>query len=162
MDCPKCLGKLETREIEEEKTLVDKDLAGAAEFYTLEYDQCFVCGGVWLDKGELEKIVADGITVIHSDSMGKDLDKEMDKKIGKCPRCGVVMKKEPFDEGYSITIDKCEKCGGVWLDPTEIDRIESINSIKSHKKGFFKRVLEVLKKRERDQEGEGTEEEQKE
>jgi Zn-finger nucleic acid-binding protein len=41
MTCPKCNGNLRTKERE-----------------GVEIDICEGCGGIWLDKGELEKIVA--------------------------------------------------------------------------------------------------------
>ena len=41
MNCPKCEGELRTRTTDD-----------------VEIDECSACGGIWLDKGELEKIVA--------------------------------------------------------------------------------------------------------
>ena len=37
-----------------------------------------------------------------------------------CPRCGSPLKESRFDE---ITIDACEKCGGVWLDAGELQQL---------------------------------------
>jgi uncharacterized protein len=43
MHCPKCGHKLNT-----------------IRYVDVEIDRCFACGGVWLDDGELEKVVAYG------------------------------------------------------------------------------------------------------
>ena len=52
MKCPKCVGKLQEKNIEVEEIREDgKD----KKRYYLTVDQCFVCGGVWFDKGELNR-----------------------------------------------------------------------------------------------------------
>ncbi len=38
----------------------------------------------------------------------------------KCPRCNIGMEKKTKQ---GITIDKCKKCGGLWLDKGEIERL---------------------------------------
>lgn len=117
MDCPKCIGKLG------EVSIRIDNLAKAATD-ELNLDQCFVCGGVWFDAGELEKYLADKLTFVDSPSVGEDLRKELDQKTGKCPRCGVAMSKQPAPKDSSVTIDCCPKCRGIWLDNTEVDRLE--------------------------------------
>lgn len=39
-----------------------------------------------------------------------------------CPADGAVLAKQI---AYSVIIDKCPQCGGVWLDPGELERIDS-------------------------------------
>jgi len=38
----------------------------------------------------------------------------------RCPRCNVVMKKVRKQD---VIIDVCKKCGGIWLDDKEIDKL---------------------------------------
>ena len=38
----------------------------------------------------------------------------------KCPRCDGTLKESKFAE---VTIDSCEKCGGVWLDSGELEKL---------------------------------------
>ena len=38
----------------------------------------------------------------------------------KCPRCDGSLKENKFEE---VTIDTCEKCGGVWLDSGELEQV---------------------------------------
>ena len=40
--------------------------------------------------------------------------------IIKCPRCDIAMLKK---SRQGLTIDKCRKCGGIWLDKGEIQKI---------------------------------------
>jgi len=145
MDCPKCVGRLGKKEIVIDKTHDPdvKELQGAALESTLEIDQCFVCGGVWFDKGELDKYTSERLTLIDAPTVGRGLDKKLDQKEGKCPRCKVVLKKEPYTKEPSITLDVCEKCGGLWLDSTEIDRVERANK---EKLGFLATFMKGFKR----------------
>jgi len=124
MDCPKCLGRLEKTKITVRATSELKELQGSTRSYELEIDKCFVCDGVWFDQGELKKYLSDQIDIIDSPSKGKETNKEMDEKHGNCPKCLVIMKKSEAPKLSEMTIDTCEECQGIWLDPTEIDRLE--------------------------------------
>jgi ribosomal protein L37AE/L43A len=37
-----------------------------------------------------------------------------------CPRCGGSLKESKFED---VSIDTCEKCGGVWLDAGELQQL---------------------------------------
>jgi Zn-finger nucleic acid-binding protein len=37
-----------------------------------------------------------------------------------CPRCGAALKGSEFE---GVSIDSCEKCGGVWLDSGELEQL---------------------------------------
>lgn len=90
----------------------------------LEVNQCFLCAGVWFDKGELEKYLAERVRLIGSTDEAAFVSKATDDKVGKCPRCNVEMKKERAPKDSSVTIDRCGQCGGVWLDDVETDKLE--------------------------------------
>ena len=38
----------------------------------------------------------------------------------KCPRCDGSLKETKFED---VSIDRCEKCGGVWLDSGELEQL---------------------------------------
>ena len=38
----------------------------------------------------------------------------------QCPRCDGTLKEGKFEE---VSIDKCDKCGGVWLDSGELEQL---------------------------------------
>lgn len=38
----------------------------------------------------------------------------------KCPRCDGSLKETKFED---VSIDTCEKCGGVWLDSGELEQL---------------------------------------
>ena len=43
----------------------------------------------------------------------------------QCPRCDGVLKESPFD---GVLIDTCDKCGGVWLDASELEQVVKRNA----------------------------------
>ena len=99
-ECHKCWVEMEKKEI---------DVFGP----NIIIDVCPKCHGIWLDKGELEKILKD-----------RKLTNYLTKHIGTksrspmvCPRCGMTM---DFEKADDIDVDVCLYCGGVWLDEREI------------------------------------------
>ena len=38
----------------------------------------------------------------------------------KCPKCGESLKERSFQK---IEIDQCTGCGGIWLDPGELEQV---------------------------------------
>jgi len=125
MDCPKCVGVLKARKI------------GAKDPITV--DACFVCGGIWFDKDELELLVNKEIfdTVefnleaepLADDDLRKQVD--LDKKEAICPRCSGNKKmiKKASERNKNVTIDFCESCGGIWLDSGEFAKISKRSPI---------------------------------
>jgi Zn-finger nucleic acid-binding protein len=55
------------------------------------------------------------------------------EKIINCPKDQVPMIKKT---SQGITIDKCKKCGGIWLDKGEIENI--VKKIEAHQKKMAK------------------------
>ena len=104
MNCPKC-----------EKPLEKKTLQ------SVKVDACPSCSGSWFDAKELAYLV----------KTWKDLP---DLKKGKpdkwreapfnCPKCGVRLIEFYYDrEADTILVEMCEKCRGIWLDDSELQRI---------------------------------------
>ena len=122
MKCPKCVGKLKEKIIENVKANV-----------------CWVCEGIWFDEGELEKvIVADSKNLKFIDLDREELDgkeasglyKELDAAIGKCPKCTEEIKLERTNCPKGIFVDICPKCEGVWLDGGEIKKMRDRTLVK--------------------------------
>ena len=51
----------------------------------------------------------------------------------QCPRCDGSLKETKIEE---VTIDTCDKCGGVWLDSGELEQLTT----KKDAGGWFKRL----------------------
>ncbi len=93
------------------------------EWAEVEIDYCLRCGGVWLDAGELELLLAGSLT----DSKAREhflaafhhVTKTGEKKR-KCPRCHKVMAKVQYGQELPVLFDKCVKEHGIFLDQGEL------------------------------------------
>jgi len=88
----------------------------------ISYDVCEVCGSLWLDASELDKMAFQvaGSIEYCSDNKVKDVS----EATRNCPRCdGVELDKVYFLEHTDILLDRCGHCGGYWLDGGEMDLI---------------------------------------
>lgn len=90
-------------------------------FDEMSYDICHSCGSLWLDNGELDKMafqVQGSIEYCSKDKMDKQ---EKDKE---CPRCEkVYLVKVKFVGLEEIILDRCDNCGGFFLDGKELELI---------------------------------------
>jgi Zn-finger nucleic acid-binding protein len=87
-------------------------------------ERCPECNGVWFEAGDLETYLNEGRRVIDSWAIDPERMREFDLATGICPRCGVAMDKAQAPSDPLITIDRCGKCQGSWLDTIELDRLE--------------------------------------
>jgi Zn-finger nucleic acid-binding protein len=87
-----------------------------AEYGSVEIESCAVCGGVWLDKGELEAIV--GCPSPKKDKPDSDLGPpELD-----CPICVGKLARDRYGR-TEVVVDKCPHGDGTWLDAGELEQI---------------------------------------
>ena len=107
MNCPKC----KTAELTPET------------FDNTEIDRCPRCAGMFLDRGELEQMIANQAGALADNPEFTVLSDKHDMMIGKCPRCEVNM--EPTMGPANMRIDKCAQCEGVFLDQGELSAIRN-------------------------------------
>ena len=106
----------------------DGSLLAKATMLGLELDKCHACDGIWCDRGELERL---------RDSKLPEIEEAIERKYGnpkpveggltgymRCPRCGDA---RLFSYRYTyirpVTVDRCERCHGIWLDKGELSLI---------------------------------------
>lgn len=122
LNCPKCIGKLEEKQVE-----------------GIKVDICWVCEGIWFDKGELDKVLEadskdfNNIDVDRGQLDGKEvaaMQAELDTKPGICPRCQGKTALERIDYEGKAYVDICKKCEGLWLDAGEIHTLRKRAMVK--------------------------------
>jgi len=118
MDCPKCVGKLEKKKVE-----------------NVELDACTVCEGIWFDAGELEAVIKadstdrfDYIDVGREEFDGAEIAASgvnLNDKKGRCPRCddSTDLVQTQYERDEKLKIDMCPKGHGIWLDGGEIQTL---------------------------------------
>lgn len=139
IDCPRCNVVTTRREV---------SIFGP----NVIIDICPKCEGIWLDKGELGKLVKDRKLVNY---LTKDIGTQSKSKL-ICPRCGGLMDLEYAED---IEVDVCLTCNGVWLDKGELkglraksmvgfegDKVEKAverweDHVKKSRGSFFKRLF---------------------
>jgi Zn-finger nucleic acid-binding protein len=85
----------------------------------LQLDWCRLCGGLWFDGGEVEKLTTyKNIPKKLTHPMAYDYS---EKKVAEgerfCPRCNDVMKVVDYQ---GVNVDVCMKCQGIWFDRYEL------------------------------------------
>tara|TARA_B100001248_G_C27398864_1_gene468067 strand:+ start:6504 stop:7019 length:516 start_codon:yes stop_codon:yes gene_type:complete len=116
MKCPRC--KIEN-------SLVPEIYEG------VEIDRCHQCQGVWLDDGELVKIMQS-----EEESFSPELIQQAiaaaftgipeaeTQSHETCPRCDAALKAVNYAYSSGVVIDRCPEQHGLWLDNQEIDKIQ--------------------------------------
>jgi hypothetical protein len=99
----------------------------------IEVDHCPSCGGLWLDRGELEKLGTRSQTELDDlrELLGVNpkIPPVPDETTVHCPACEGKLKELRFG---NILIDFCDTCRGLWLDKGEFDA--ALKHIKEHGK----------------------------
>ena len=108
MNCPKCQKTALTRTTES----------------GVELDYCTDCGGIWFDKGELQKVIDERIELTFDTVRSSETPMTMDYKTALCPVCGQVLSKIPDTKAVGIILDQCPSCKGLWLDGGEFKRVK--------------------------------------
>lgn len=106
INCPKCSSE----------ALVETPVLG-----NIPLDVCPGCSGVWFGKGELEALLK------QSPGGGSaDLDLINAKAEGRvCPSCKIKMSHGGLVNPL-LLVDKCQSCGGIWLDARELDLVKKL------------------------------------
>lgn len=104
--CPKC----------DSETLVKTEELG-----NIPLDVCPGCHGIWFDKGELEALLRQSQGDVGA---GFELISPKPDMLG-CPRCKSKMSRGGLVNPL-LVVDKCEACGGVWLDPRELALLKKL------------------------------------
>lgn len=99
-------------------TFMQKEQIGGP--HGVAIDRCGHCGALWLDKGELEKIIAMKAAK-HAD-IGPFTNDRYIKPLGAltCPRDGSIMTEIADSKQKHVLIMLCSDCGGKLLDSGEL------------------------------------------
>ncbi|HCE45703.1 MAG TPA: hypothetical protein DET40_19345 [Lentisphaeria bacterium] len=113
------------------------------EFNRIEIDFCHLCGGVWLDEGELEMLLQpDNTGAMAVSGLMADL-KKSDRPAGKrkCPVCRKTMNPVELSIEPVVEIDKCIYNHGLWFDKGELEQIMSSTGAAGKMSAFLNSVF---------------------
>ena len=110
MNCPKCDGTL-----------------GPIQVELVELDFCMGCKGSWFDAGEVSAYFE-----LTRDFPKESQGAEEGGRALSCPRCQCSMREVRYASPADLLVDRCEGCGGVFLDRGEIGKLEQLSSQLEH------------------------------
>lgn len=79
----------------------------------VEVDRCETCGGIWLDREELQTISQRTLTVQRRGEL----------TTRQCPRCELALESAALTEIDGLSVESCTHCDGVFLDAGELVRV---------------------------------------
>lgn len=88
-------------------------------------EQCPDCGGIWLDRGELDAIVdaEDGdVRWMDLDLWSEALEAGENVSHRQCPNGHGPLAILRYGKS-KVEVEVCPTCGGIWLDAGELDKI---------------------------------------
>lgn len=88
---------------------------------------CGGCGGHWLRESRLDVIVKRRVIEMPEPVRQKMMDLADASNSTEplwCMTCGVEMTREQFLYWDDIQLDRCPKCGGLWLDQGELEKCQ--------------------------------------
>jgi Zn-finger nucleic acid-binding protein len=93
-----------------------------AELESVEIDFCSGCGGIWLDAGELESLLANDPSA-HQAVASLTPIQNCPETRRKCPICRKDMDKVNAGSGSNVTLlDRCPG-HGLWFDRGELKQV---------------------------------------
>lgn len=83
-------------------------------------DRCGQCGALWLDKGELERLIA--MRAARRADIGPFRNDRSVKPLGAltCPRDGGILTEVADEKQEHVLVMLCSECGGKLLDAGEL------------------------------------------
>jgi Zn-finger nucleic acid-binding protein len=113
------------------------------EFDRIEIDFCSLCGGVWLDEGELELLISpENSNSASVSGIISDIKKgSVAKGTRKCPVCRKKMAPVELFTNPPVLIDKCPLNQGLWFDKGELEQIMTSSGASGKLSDFLKLVF---------------------
>jgi uncharacterized protein len=114
MRCPRCDKTLEAMEYED-----------------MLIHTCDVCGGEFISGDSLGQIVR-----LKAESFSAELIEALESQTpifglavddiapADCPVCEEAMQPVNYGGDSGVCVDKCPRCGGVWLDTEELEKVQ--------------------------------------
>jgi Zn-finger nucleic acid-binding protein len=97
------------------------------EHYSLtQVEECPQCAGVWLDAGELGKLIKDpaALESMESENIPALELEEPATADRRCPKCDAGLESYRYAYSSPIVLDSCVNCYGIWVQDGELARIE--------------------------------------
>jgi Zn-finger nucleic acid-binding protein len=106
------------------------------EYCRIEIDHCISCGGIWLDSGELDLLLRDGVGRVSVAPI--PVIRGKGERRRRCPRCFKKMGGARVGGEGLITVERCNGGHGLWFEREELE------SVLAAAGGIDNRIKELL------------------
>ena len=92
----------------------------------VEIEDCGKCGGIWLDAGELKRLLDDpaALRAAESENVPSVTREESANPDRRCPKCNAVLESFHYAYHTPVVLDSCISCSGIWVQDGELANIE--------------------------------------
>lgn len=97
-------------------------------------DECTACGGVWFDAGELRAYAHAKVVGNLREGTLRHFFKGLGEAASRCPACQAPALHRGETEGHAIS--GCDACGGFFLPPETLSRLESLSGVRRRRSLF--------------------------
>lgn len=97
---------------------------------TLEVDFCAACGGVFFDKGEVNRISSETAEDLSQQKLS-DVPPKESRSSNICPKCGSSLERY-FGESVpaDVYVLRCPMCSGAWFQKQELEKFKKAQEAK--------------------------------
>lgn len=114
----------------------------AYELEGIEVDRCVVCGGTWLDTGELELIAERAGAEPGGLTEALETAKARGRAQRRCPRCRRKLQTIVVGQAKPVELERCARGHGLWFDLGEMRTL--ITSFEEGEEGSVARFFSDL------------------
>lgn len=106
---------------------------------------CAGCGGLWMSKDDPREAVRKPPPEGSEQGTRVGLETPLwEESPLRCPSCQTPMAKGRYAYSSGVTIDRCERCSGIWLDRGELARLREFVHRKVPLEKRFQAELQAL------------------
>lgn len=101
------------------------------DFQGEEVDSCARCGGLWFEKGDLDRLIAERCERTDSADYVANLGAPLKPSKRRCPDCRKFLQKFHLLPDYHLDIEVCRSCDGAWVEQATVSRVVKSAAIKT-------------------------------
>lgn len=88
-----------------------------------EVDSCHQCGGLWFEKGNLDRLIAERCVHTETADYVANLGAPLEPSRRQCPDCRQALQTFHLLPDFHLDIDVCRQCDGAWVEQEAVSKV---------------------------------------